>query len=202
MKKLLVMVLVAVMSSTLVVPVMAAKKSAKSDVVTHEELGKIMVNMLGLAKYLPPQPSSQQIFSVLSVNGVAPGGGWEVGKNVTRADLARVIVQGIGDADKVKNPDDDKSWIDYLASIGVPIDTVGQATDNLKPLINPVAQNVTFQSTTDPLKKPESTSGRFPDDDTFGTDMAFLPTVTREELVEVIAAVDNTGRRRRPVTPN
>ena len=66
--------------------------------------------------------------------------------------LARIIVQCLKKQNEVKNPDDPKSWIDYLKSIGVPIDTIGEAVDNVDPLGEAVAPNVVTASS-DPLRK-------------------------------------------------
>ena len=167
MKRLLVITMVAVMSATMSAPVFAAKKSSStqkktSDVVTHEELGSLLANILGLAKFLPANPSSQDVFNALTVNGISPEGGWVVGESVNRATLARVVVQALGAESEVKKPNDPNSWIAYLKTQGVAIDTVGQAADSLDPLMNPVVESVEFASTTDPLVKPEDTSGRPP----------------------------------------
>ena len=73
-------------------------------------------------------------------------------KKLDKADLARVIVQAMKKQSEVKNPDDPKSWIDYLKTVGVPIDTIGEAVDNVDPLAEPVAPNV-VTSSSDPMTK-------------------------------------------------
>lgn len=127
MKKLWILLLIAVMSSTMATPVPAAK-AEPSTVVTHQELGNILVQLLGLNQVLPANPSDHEVFSALLRNGISPQGGWTLDQKVTRGDLARVVVQALGLEDEVKNPSDPNAWILVAKANGVPIDTVSQAT--------------------------------------------------------------------------
>ncbi|HBA82767.1 MAG TPA: hypothetical protein DCZ95_01615 [Verrucomicrobia bacterium] len=131
-----------------------AEKKATTPVkqVSQAELAQLLVNVLGLARFIPASPSAEQCFGVLMANSIVPAEGWVADKVVTKADLARIIVQSMKRQSEVKNPDDPKSWIDYLKSIGVPIDTIGQAVDNVNPLAEPVAPNV-VTSSSDPMAK-------------------------------------------------
>ncbi len=151
----------------------ADKKEEASAIkqVTQGELAQVLVNVLGLSRFLPASPSPDQCFAILAANMVVPAEGWSAPKVVTKADLARVIVQAMKKQSEVNNPDDPKSWIDYLKSIGVPIDTVGEAVDNVGPVSDPVAPNV-VTSSSDPLSKRHKFN---PLDETqYGTDMAGL----------------------------
>ena len=90
---------------------------------------------------------------------------------VTKADLARVIVQALKKQGEIENPDDPKEWIDYLKGLGVPLDSVGEAVSYLEPLPEPVAPNV-VSARVDPLVKRH----RFnPTDETqYGVDMEYV----------------------------
>ena len=128
------------------------KPASQVKQVTQGELAQLLVNVLGLARFAPATPSSAELFSILMANNIVPAEGWVADKVVTKADLARVIVQAMKKQSEVKNPDDPKSWIDYLKTVGVPIDTIGEAVDNVDPLAEPVAPNV-VTSSADPMTK-------------------------------------------------
>ncbi|MFH0878944.1 MAG: hypothetical protein V2A34_04455 [Lentisphaerota bacterium] len=148
---------------------MAAKPVGKT--VTQAELGQLLVRVLGIARFLPANPTDQQCFALLMANGIQPVTGWNSTAEVKKADLARVIVQAMKKQGEVKNPDDPASWVDYLKSIGIPIDTVGEAVDYVDPLGEPVARNV-VAGTSDPLVKRQQYN---PIDETqYGTDMVAL----------------------------
>ncbi len=154
--------------------------------VTQGELANILVNVLGLSRFLSAAPTMQEVVSVLSYNSVQPEQGWEPSAVVTRAVLARVIVLAMREGDQVQNPDDPRSWIAYLASMGASIDTIGEAVDNLDPLPEPVAQNVfAVSATTDPLKKRAKFSE--PDENEFGTDVEFEPHMQPVSMAEILA---------------
>ena len=120
--------------------------------VNQVELAKLLVEVLGLSRFLPADPTSAQCFALLMANGILPQDGWESDKAVTRADLARVIVQAMKKTSEIKTPDDPQSWIDYLVGIGVSIDTVGLATKPLEPLALPVSPRM-YTARVDPLLK-------------------------------------------------
>jgi hypothetical protein len=156
-----------------------AKKTAaaKADQVTQCELAQLLVKVLALARFLPPAPSCQECFAILLANGVSPADGWVTDKVVTKADLARVIVESMKKQGDVQNPDDPASYIDYLRGQGIPIDTVGQSVEPVPPLPEPIAPNV-LSSTTDPLPKPHVFN---PLDETqYGTDMATIARLISE----------------------
>lgn len=209
MKKLLTIALVAAVGVALSLPYTRAAEDGGQ--VTQTELAKLLVNITGLNKGLSANPTATENFAALLANGIAPVGGWKGDQIVTRADLARVIVQSIGDAAEVGNPDDPASWIDYLKSIGVPIDTVGQAVGNVEMLPDGITANPAFGSTVDPINKPGPT--KLPDTQQFGTD-AVGPInldITSSALVivtpaEVIAVVTEVTQRKKvtssEVTPD
>jgi hypothetical protein len=147
--------------------------------VTQCELAGLLVEVLGLARFLPAAPSCQQRFEILLHNSISPAEGWNPDAIVTKATLARVIVQAMKKQSEIGNPDDPKVWIDYLKSIGVPIDTVGEAVSNVDPLAEPVAPNF-MSAKVDPLVKRH----RFnPLDETqYGVDM--------EQITRVFSFVD------------
>jgi hypothetical protein len=106
------------------------------------ELAKTIVKVLGLQRFLPPHPTPFDYFALLMVNGISPAGGWVEDQSVTRYDLARCVVLSLHQADKVTNPENPQSWIDYCVSIGIRVDTVGLATEPLQPLSLPLGPTI------------------------------------------------------------
>lgn len=181
----------------------AHAQEGESEGVTHEELADLVLNLTGLQADLPPNPSDQETFKTLLLNGIAPAEGWVPGEAVTRGDLARVIVQALGLVGEVDDPDNNESYVAYLVSIGVSIDSVGQAVNVIEPIVNPVSPNVDYAATTDPLKKPQDTSGRLPDANFFGAD-ANNPaplSISIAEIEQIIVEVTNPTPAQNPVTP-
>ncbi|MBU0677261.1 MAG: hypothetical protein KJ626_04020 [Verrucomicrobia bacterium] len=179
-RKLGLIVLVALLSVAWAAPTCeAAKKETSTESaaqqVTQAELAQLLVNVLGLYRFLPASPTPQECFAVLLDNNISPEKGWKAEDVVTRADLARVIVQALQRTDEIENPDDPKEWIDLLKEMGVPIDSVGQAVDNVGPLAEPVALNV-FEVTTDPLKTDQRRGE--PDETESGADAEFVVIIT------------------------
>lgn len=178
-------------------------KAAEAQV-TQAELAQIMVDVLNLYRFLPASPTPLECFAVLLENGISPQKGWETDTVVTRADLARVIVQALGRQNEVENPDDPRSWINFLKSQGVSIGTVGEAVDNLEPLPEPVAPNVFKGSArVDPLVR-RTVFGE-PDEEQFGTDVDYVSThtpVTVAQVEYVIQVVPAPPAPQPPVTPN
>lgn len=159
--------------------------------VTQCELAQLLVQVLGLSRFLPAAPTCQQCFAILIDNAIFPAGGWIADKVVTKADLARVIVQALKKQADIKNPDDPKEWIDYLKSLGVPIDSVGEAVSYLEPLPEPIATHI-VSARVDPLIKRH----RFnPTDETqYGVDM--------EHVVRLFSAFEFSAGEFRPLTPD
>ncbi len=207
MKKLLSVMLVASLCIAFSVPAVVAaekdtksapkkpeiKKPAEAGQVTQGELAQLLVNVLGLARFLPAAPSPQQCFAILLDNSISPSGGWVADKVVTKADLARILVQAMKKQGDIKNPDDPKAWIDYLKGIGVPLDAVGESASYVDPLVEPVAPNV-VSARVDPLVKRHKLN---PLDETqYGVDMEQIPRILSQfEFV--------SGEfRPKPVTPD
>ena len=134
--------------------VQAADEAADDNTVTHEQLADLMTKALGLVKDLPSPATSQQKFAILMQNGIAPEGGWEMGKLASLGDLVRVLVQGMGLEDEVENPADYNSWLQVLEANGVSLGELQSGSRQTVmdaeaiPLV--VAQNYEVTST-DPL---------------------------------------------------
>lgn len=99
--------------------VQAADEAEGDNTVTHEQLADLMTKALGLVKDLPNAATAQQKFAILMQNGIAPEGGWEMGKLASLGDLVRVLVQGMGLEDEVENTADYNSWLQVLEANGV-----------------------------------------------------------------------------------
>jgi len=155
MKKILVYMLAGLMMASTVAMAQGRRKAAAdqtqaSQPVTHPQLAELLVRALGLVRYLPNAPSSQQLFDVLMQNGIAPQDGWKLDALVTKADLSRVIVQALRKQDEVENPNDPQAWINLLKEMGVSIDRLSEAIQAVEALPDGLGQDVTMSST-DPL---------------------------------------------------
>lgn len=155
MKRILVFLLVGLMLSA--TTAMAAekekgesKKAQASQPVTHPQLAELLVKALGLIRFLPAAPTTQQMFDVLMQNGISPEKGWLLDAVVTKADLSRVIVQALRKEDAVENPNDPQSWIDALREMGISLDRLSETIQSAEVLPEGMGQDVTLQST-DPL---------------------------------------------------
>ena len=157
MNKILVLTLVALMAA---VPATLAQSKAKakseskkaeaSQPVTHPQLAERLVKALGLARFLPAAPTAQQTFDVLMQNGISPQDGWKLDAVVTKADLARVIVQALRKEDAVENPNDPQSWLNALKELGISLDRLSETIQSVEVLPEGMGQDVMLQST-DPL---------------------------------------------------
>lgn len=155
MKKILVFLLVGLMMAATVATAQnkeksAPKKAQASGPVTHAQLADLLVKALGLVRYLPAAPSAQQTFDVLMQNGISPEAGWLLDAVVTKADLARVLVQAMHKEDQVENPNDPQSWIDTLKAAGVSMDRLSETIQSVETLPESMGQDMPLQST-DPL---------------------------------------------------
>lgn len=209
MKKLTLYLSVIVFTGLMMLP--AARADAPSDAteVTQEELARMLVNVMGLSRFLPSPATPQEVFALLGSNGVSPADGWNEEKVVNTADLARVIVQAMGRANEVEDPDDPQSWVDFLAENGIPIGTVGEGLDHIQPTGRSIADYVLAAGlTSDPLRK--QTVFGLPDEQQFGTDVSMpgRPGIVEEPSVppDVIDEIIRRGPIRRPpfrpVTPD
>lgn len=205
-KKICTGVLAAVVSIALLMPQTPAMADEENitNGVRQGELALLLVNVLGLYRFLPAVPSEQEAIAALLANQIAPANGWEPQKLVVLADLAEVIVKALDRSHEVENPENPQSWINHLASIGVPIDTIGLALTNIDPLSEPIAGNV-FSTTvsTDPLKK-RAIFGQ-PDETETGTDVALLISqrpISLPDIIDVVVTIPDIPPRPRPVTPD
>ena len=134
--------------------VQAADEAADDNTVTHEQLADLMTKALGLVKDLPNAATAQQKFGILMQNGIAPEGGWEMGKIASLGDLVRVLVQAMGLEDEVENPADYSSWLQVLEANGVSLAELQsgsrQTVMDAEAIPIVVAQNYEVTST-DPL---------------------------------------------------
>ena len=155
MKKILVFLMVGLMMASTVAMAQGKKKAAAdkaqaSQPVTHPQLAELLVKALGLMRFLPTAPSTQQMFDVLMQNGISPQGGWLLDAVVTKADLSRVVVQALRKEDQVENPNDPQSWIDVLRAQGISLDRLSETIQSVEVMPEGMGQDVTLQST-DPL---------------------------------------------------
>ena len=156
MKRILVLRLVVLMAAGAAVAAPAKakaaadKKSQASQPVTHPQLAELLVKALGLLRFLPTAPTAQQMFDVLMQNGISPEAGWMLDAVVTKADLARVLVQALRKQDAVENPNDPQAWIDTLKELGIPLDHLSETIQSVEVLPEGMGQDVALQST-DPL---------------------------------------------------
>ncbi len=191
-KKLGIGILAAFVACAAIMPTHVAQAD-QPDEVTQGELARLLVNMLGLYRFLPAAPTEQEAIAVLLANRISPEGGWQPAEPVLLADLARLIVQSLDRTHEVAEPDNPQSWIDFLVSIDVPIDTVGLAVSQLEPLPEPVGGGHIFAAavSADPLIRREVIG--LPDEVERGADVAppqsLLRPVTLPEIREVIDAV-------------
>ena len=202
MKRLGSLMLVAVLAMAVPAANAAERKSSKSKKappvetpavaqVTHCELAQLLVQVLGLARFLQAAPTCQQCFAMLMDNAVVPAEGWDGTKIVTKADLARVIVQSLKKQGDIKNPDDPKEWIDYLRSVGIPIDSVGEAVAHVGPLPDPVATHIA-SARVDPLVRRHQFN---PTDETqYGVDM--------QSITRLLSQLEFSEGEFRPLTPD
>ena len=155
MKKILVFLMVGLMMASTVAMAQGKKKAdagkaQASQPVTHPQLAELLVKALGLMRFLPTAPSTQQMFDVLMQNGISPQGGWLLDAVVTKADLSRVVVQALRKEDQVENPNDPQSWIDVLKAQGISLDRLSETIQSVEVMPEGMGQDVTLQST-DPL---------------------------------------------------
>lgn len=173
----------------------------EANVMTEAELAQTLVEVLGLSTLLPANPSDGEAFAILLANGISPRDGWNSEGVVTVGTLSRILVQAMGRADEIENPDNDNEWVALLAALGVEFGTVQDAIDQIDPIAFPEA-NVAIVVSTDPLRK-SSMIGQG-DDQQLGADLMELRRplvavpVDRDEIPEVIDRVTRPSRRPTP----
>lgn len=175
MKKFVLTLCAVALSMAIAIPAVQAQDPG-AEPAKQLELATLLANLMGLSRALPAAPSAQQIFTILAINGVSPEEGWDAEKVVTKADLARTVVQAMGAAAEIEIPDDPNAWVGYLEAMGISIETIGSAVSEVGPSDQPVAGSVSRAGTTwDPLDN----VSRFgePDERDFGADVQVLPPV-------------------------
>ncbi len=213
MKKLALSVLAAVFASTLVAGYFARAAEGEgtpSDVqvpklMTHGELAQLLVRKLGLYRVLPANPNDLDCMMVLAQNGIYPSAtlkpteqqplaGWSLSGDteVSQADLAIVLVRALGLVGEVQGDiADPKNWLDVLAKVEVPADTVGAGVAELKPLGEITTAIPIFQITGEPLVRryiPES---------------EILPLLDTVRFPDIpVQPGGEEGPKPKPVTPN
>lgn len=195
----LLVVAAAVAAMLAVVPETSAQEEAAP--VTQAELASMMGKILGLQRFVPPTASPTDYFFVLAQNGIIPLDGWKADEVVTVNTLAVVVVQALGMVAEVEDPNDPASYVSLLQVQGVPLDTVGAALAQLKPLDLPVVPTV-IAANVDPAQKREVFNPV--DELTFGADAAVLGQGYVTEIIRVVlpeVVVVPSPRPRRPVSP-
>lgn len=172
-----------------------------SELITQGELAQMMVKLMGLYRYLPPDPTDQECFSILMTNNVRPADGWDVMASVTREDLARVVILAMGEEGSVENPDDPASWVSALQAMGVDIESVGQVVSQVPPEKDFKSSDF-GPSSSDPIKQQRFFTQ--PDERQLQNDFG-LPTsvpLTLDEVVDILRQTEPTDFLPEPVTPN
>lgn len=150
MKKFLIMLMAGLLVASVAIAAPAKAKAEEAQPVTHPQLADLMVKALGLIRFLPNAPTAQQRFDILMQNGIRPENGWKLDGIVSKADLARVLVQAMRKDDEVENPNDPQSWIDFLRAEGIALDRLSQTIQSVEVLPDSMGQQIPLQST-DPL---------------------------------------------------
>ena len=149
-----------------------------------------MVKALGLVRFLPVPPTSQQMFDVLMQNGISPEAGWLLDAVVTKADLARVLIQAMRMEDQVENPNDPQSWIDALKAAGISLDRLSETIQSVETLPEGMGQDVKLQSTDPLVYNVRFTPG--------GTDQY---TVNLAMVTRVFSEMESISGEFRPISP-
>jgi hypothetical protein len=174
----------------------AQEEDSEAAPVTQAELASMMAKVLGLQRFIPPSPSPADFFFVLAQNGITPLDGWKADEVVTVNTLAVTVVQALKWTSEVEDPNDAASYVSLLQTQGVPLDTVGAALAQLKPLDLPVAP-VVVAANVDPSTKRMIFNPV--DELTFGADAAVRANLVVEPITvvlpEVVAAPAPRPRR-------
>jgi len=176
MKRRIGIVTLAVMLCSLVIAPIAF--GADAGRVTQTDMAKMLVNVLGLSRFVSAEPTAQECFATLMDSGIAPMDGWQADAVVNRAN--------------------------FLDGMGINITTIGEAVGELDALPEPVARNVFVASTTgDPLEKRDKFAGETERE--FATDIGYNMVsrpITMSELRKLINEIEFKPQPRPPVTPD
>ena len=182
--------------------------------VTHADLARILVNLLGLARFVPTGASDLENFAVLMENKVTVSGPWTTDATVTKGDLALAVVKSLRAMGEPVDADIDtaKDAIEWLRQAGIPIDTIRGSMGAIRPLADPTAANV-LNASTDPLDRREvystvdepdsgadaTRAGRGAETAPYAAEVEV--EVTIQEIATIIAAVATPERPTTPPTP-
>lgn len=184
MKKFALLGLALCMSVAAILPVSAQQE----ETVTQAQLAELLADVMGLSRFLSVTPSNQEIFALLMENGVCPADGWKADEPVFPPTLARVVVQAMGRADEVENPDDPMSWMRFLQQEGVAIGSVAEAVAQIEPGKEVMGQTASAELiSSDPLRKRVVYTE--PDERDMGIDVGPIFPVTLPMIVQVIETV-------------
>lgn len=155
-------------------PAKPAAPAAKAQLATEGQYGAWLVQVLGLSRFVSAAPTPQECFAVLLQNQITPKNGWNATSVVSRATLARTVVQALGQQSQIKDTNNDGEWIDYLKKIGFEFATLGEALKQLDPL-DAALGNAAVAVSTDPLGKTHRI--RPTDDQQLGADLSTIRRV-------------------------
>lgn len=174
------------------------------ELMTEGQLAEMLINVLGMATLLPPNSQPVDQYAVLLQNGIAPKDGWNSTNLVTIGNLARIMVQCLDATDKIENPEDDASWVNYLKSIGVEFGTIEEAVAQIDQKDDIVALRA-VEVSTDPLRKAPLINPV--DNQQLGADLQFFSrNLSRADVEKLFPQPEPVPPpappKPRPVTPN
>ena len=200
-RMIVVLVLLLAFGMSAVVFAQEGEGDQGAQLINQGEMAQMLVKILGLYRYLPPDPTDAECFELLMVNKISPADGWDAKAPVMREDLARVIILAMGEESSVENPDDPNSWVETLQAMGVDIESVGQAVGQVPPQKD--FKSTGFSPTaTDPLKR-QRFLGK-PDERELQSDLNIEVSVplTFDEVKYVVQGLDPNDYKPTPATPN
>lgn len=174
--------------------------------ITQGDFAQMMVKMLGLYRYLPPDPTDGECFAILMVNQIVPADGWQKKEPLTRGDLAMVVIKAMGEQDSVEDPDDPESWVAALQGMGVSFeDSIGQTARQVSDQVDATdeSESAAFSPlSSDPIER-QGMMGE-PDERQLQSSMSNVASVplTRNEVRLVLQGIDPNDIKPPAVTPN
>ncbi|MBN2560014.1 MAG: CHAT domain-containing protein [Phycisphaerae bacterium] len=107
-------------------PPAEVNRTHDDSVVTHCEFARLLVG-----DGEGTQPCSE-VFELLTDNGISPSGEWKADSLVTRLDLAHIVICLLDKKSEVKAPDDPASWINTVKELGITMDSIGGALEEVE----------------------------------------------------------------------
>lgn len=134
---------------------------AQEDGVDHCKFARELCVRLGIP--ISTTASGDELFALLTKEGIYPKEGWECDKVLTVGDFARVITQVLenkGKAILVENREDDQAFIDYLKGEGYSLDSIDDTLGTIGTLADQSNQAAAVgENTTDPSDRPRDRPG-------------------------------------------